>query len=70
MTETVSALRVWAASEPDVYRRWAYCDVDNPTSARVLEKSGFEFEGRLRRWALHPNISDTPRDALVYSWVR
>lgn len=70
MTEAVTALRAWAEGEPDVYRLWAYCDVDNVASARVLEKSGLAFEGRLRRWASHPNIADTPRDALVYSWVR
>ena len=70
MTEAVGALRDWASSEPDVHRLWAYCDVDNVASARVLEKNGFEREGRLRRWARHPNISETPRDVFAYSWIR
>jgi [ribosomal protein S5]-alanine N-acetyltransferase len=70
MTEAVGAVRDWAATMPDVHRLWAYCDVDNIASARVLEKCGFEREGRLRRWAVHPNVSEVPRDAFAYSWVR
>ena len=41
----------------------AVCDVDNVSSARVLEKSSFTREGVLHRWLVHPNISDEPRDA-------
>jgi ribosomal-protein-alanine N-acetyltransferase len=39
-------------------------------SARVLEKSGFIREGLLRRWLLHPSISDEPRDCYSYARVR
>jgi [ribosomal protein S5]-alanine N-acetyltransferase len=69
MAEAVIAIRDWVTAQPGTYRLWAYCDVDNPGSARVLEKSGFGFEGCLRRWASHPNVSDEPRDALAYSWI-
>ena len=34
------------------------------------EKSGFVREGLLRRWLLHPNISDQPRDCYSYARVR
>ena len=47
-----------------------WCDVENIGSARVLEKSGFIREGLLRRWLLHPNISDEPRDCFSYARVR
>jgi RimJ/RimL family protein N-acetyltransferase len=46
------------------------CDVDNIASARVMEKAGLTLEGRLRRWLVHPNISDEPRDCLGYARVR
>jgi [ribosomal protein S5]-alanine N-acetyltransferase len=69
MAEAVIALRDWVAEQPGTFRLWAYCDVDNVGSARVLEKAGFEREGVLRRWARHPNASNEPRDALAYSWI-
>jgi [ribosomal protein S5]-alanine N-acetyltransferase len=53
-----------------VFRIGAVCDVENIGSARVLEKSGFVREGLLRRWLLHPNISDEPRDCFSYACVR
>jgi [ribosomal protein S5]-alanine N-acetyltransferase len=70
MTEVVRAVSDWALAQPEVHRVWAVCDVDNLASARVMEKAGMEREGRLRRWALHPNISATPRDFLCYARVK
>lgn len=29
-----------------------------------------QFEGRLRRWLVHPNISESPRDCLCSSIVK
>ncbi|HMZ84142.1 MAG TPA: GNAT family N-acetyltransferase [Rhodocyclaceae bacterium] len=55
---------------PHIYRIDAVCDVDNPASARVLEKLGMQLEGRLRRYMEHPNLSGEPRDVLMYSIVR
>lgn len=55
---------------PHIYRIDAVCDVDNPASARVLEKIGMTLEGRLRRYIEHPALSDEPRDVLMYSMVR
>ena len=70
MTEVVRALSEWVLAQPEVHRVWAVCDVDNHASARVLEKAGMEREGRLRRWAVHPNISATPRDFWCYARVK
>jgi RimJ/RimL family protein N-acetyltransferase len=55
---------------PQVYRVWATCDVDNPASARVMEKASMQREGMLRRYVVHPNISPEPRDAYMYAKTR
>ena len=44
-----------------------YCDTGNRASARVLGKAGFEREGILQRWEVHPNISVVPRDCYSYA---
>lgn len=69
MTEAVTELTRWFLAQPDVHRVWAVCDVENGASARVLERCGFECEGTLRRWVVHPNMSPEPRDALCYAVV-
>jgi ribosomal-protein-alanine N-acetyltransferase len=70
MTEAVCVLVEWALSEPAIYRVEAFCDADNIGSARVMEKAGMEREGLLRRYVLHPNISDEPRDVYLYARVK
>jgi ribosomal-protein-alanine N-acetyltransferase len=70
MTEVLSEIAAWALRQPSIFRIGAVCDVDNVGSARVLEKSGFTREGVLRRWLVHPNISDEPRDCYSYARVR
>lgn len=70
MTEAVRAVTDWALGEPEVFRVWAVCDVENPASARVLEKAGLRREGILRRWSVHPNVSDKPRDCLCFAKVK
>src|SRR5574341_1103293 len=62
MTEAARALVDWALSQPQIYRVWAVCDVENAASARVLEKIGMQREGILRRYIMHPNVSNEPRD--------
>jgi RimJ/RimL family protein N-acetyltransferase len=59
-----------ALSHPAIYRTEAFCDVDHPASARVMEKAGMARDGVLRRYFRHPNISDAPRDCVIYSRVR
>ena len=69
-TEAVRAVSDWALAQPEIHRVWAVCDVDNLASARVMEKSGMQREGRLRRWAVHPNTGAGPRDFWCYSRVK
>ncbi len=68
-TEAVKAVADWAIAQPEIHRVWATCDVDNLASARVMEKAGMQREGLLRRWIIHPNISDHPRDSWCYARV-
>ena len=70
MSEAVSGLVTWAMNQPELYRVWAVCDWENVASARLLERVGMQFEGRLSRWLVHPNISDSPRDCLCYAIVK
>lgn len=70
MTEAARAVVEWGLSRPGIHRVWAVCDVDNAASERVLEKVGMLREGLLRRWMMHPTISDTPRDCWCYARVR
>ena len=68
-TEAARAMVDWLLAVESIHRIWATCDVDNARSVRVLEKLGLEREGVLRRWAVRPNLSPSPRDAFVYSRI-
>jgi [ribosomal protein S5]-alanine N-acetyltransferase len=70
MTEALTEVTVWALAQPAIFRIGAVCDLENIRSARVMEKAGMIQEGVLRRWIIHPNISDTPRDCFSYALVR
>lgn len=70
MTEAVRAVADWSLAQPSIYRVWAVCDVENQASARVMEKAGMQREGLLRRWSMHPNVSQEPRDSWCYAKVR
>jgi RimJ/RimL family protein N-acetyltransferase len=69
-TEALRPVVGWALSRASIYRVWALCDAENVASARVLEKVGMEREGLLRRYILHPNVSDEPRDSYCYAAVK
>jgi RimJ/RimL family protein N-acetyltransferase len=69
-TEALRAVVQWAMGQPEIFRLWAVCDVENAASARVMEKAGMECEGILRRWTVLPNRSDMPRDCYCYSSVK
>ena len=69
-TEAVQSLVQWALDQEEIYQVWAVCDLDNPASARVLEKAGLEREGILRRFSVHPALSPEPRDCYCYSIVK
>jgi [ribosomal protein S5]-alanine N-acetyltransferase len=70
MTEALTAIVEWAFTNPSVFRIWAVCDLDNTASARLLERNRFHNEGVLRRWSVHPNISEIPRDCFCYARTR
>jgi [ribosomal protein S5]-alanine N-acetyltransferase len=67
MTEVLTEVVNWALNQPGTFRIGAVCDVENIGSARVMEKAGLFREGVLRRWLMHPNISDEPRDCFIYA---
>lgn len=48
MTRVLAVFVPWAMRTLALHRVWAKVYADNPASARVLEKSGFAFEGRMR----------------------
>jgi RimJ/RimL family protein N-acetyltransferase len=66
-TEAVLAITEWAFNEWDINRVWAGVFAWNPASARVLEKAGFVFEGRLRQSATKDGVAV---DELIYAMVR
>lgn len=66
-TEALAAM-VTLAPAVGVERLYAQCHVDHRGSARVLEKCGFAFEGRLERHVIFPNLSPgEPSDVLSYA---
>lgn len=69
-TEALSKLVDGSLAQSEVWRASACCDIENLASARVMEKAGMTFEGVLRRYLVHPNISPEPRDCRVYAKVR
>ena len=70
MTEALRAVVDWAFVQPSIYRVYAITDVENLASQRVLEKAGMQREGLLRKYVVHPNISDEPRDSYIYAIVK
>jgi len=70
MTEALRIVIDWAFTQPNIFRVQAICDVENIASARVMEKAGMSREGLLRRYVLHPNLGDEPRDSFMYAIVR
>ena len=68
--EALSHLVDWSLAQPMLYRAWAFCDVHNIASARVMEKAGLQREGILRRWHICPNLGPEPRDCFVYAKVK
>jgi len=69
-TEALAYLVDWALSRPTIFRAWAYCDVENLASVRVMEKAGMAREGVLRRWHSCPTLGAEPRDCVVCAKVK
>lgn len=70
MTEAMTPLIQAVLALPGLHRIWAAHDVDNPASGRVMAKLGLEREGVARRFSLHPNVSDLPRDCVIWARVQ
>ncbi len=70
VTEATRVVIDWAFQQPSIFRVYATTDVENIASQRVLEKVGMQREGILRKFILHPNISDQPRDSYMYAIVK
>lgn len=66
-SEVMTWLVDHALSHPAISRAEAFCDVENSASARVMEKVEMTREGGLRRYFKHPNISNDPRDCVIYA---
>lgn len=67
MPEATSTIITWAFQQSTIYRVYATTDVENLASQRVLEKVGMQCEGILKKYIVHPNISDIPRDSYMYA---
>lgn len=70
MTEAVRALIDWAFQQPTIQRVYATTSVSNVASQRVMEKAGMIREGLLRKYSIHPNVSDEPVDSYIYAIVK
>lgn len=68
--EATRAIIHWAFQQPSIYRVYATTDVENTASQRVLEKVGMQCEGVLRKYIIHPNISNVARDSYMYAIVK
>lgn len=66
-TEALRAMTEWAFAEFDLVRLYGEVFEWNPASGRVLEKAGYEFEGRLRKSIVKDG---QVIDALLYARVR
>lgn len=66
-TRAVRAMTEYAFAQTTFVRLYAMVFAWNPASARVLEKAGYELEGRLRKSVLKDNELI---DQLVYSILR
>lgn len=66
-TEALIAVTEYAFSHYDVCRLYAHVFAWNPASARVLEKAGYEYEGRLRKSVTKDGQTI---DQLMYAIIR
>jgi [ribosomal protein S5]-alanine N-acetyltransferase len=66
-TEAVRAFVDYGFATLPLDRIYASAYANNPASARVLEKAGFQFEGRMRKHAIKDGVV---LDSLLYAKVR
>jgi len=63
-TEAAAAIIAFGLGELGLHRIYAICDPDNRASARVMEKIGMTYEGRLRDYTWK---KEKWRDSLIYA---
>lgn len=68
--EALTFLVEWSLAQPEISRAWAFCDLENPSSVRVMEKAGMVREGILRRWHVCPTLGPELRDCFVCAKVK
>jgi [ribosomal protein S5]-alanine N-acetyltransferase len=64
--EAGRALLEWVRREAHVYRIWAFADVANVASHRVLIKCGLKEEARLEKWFRFVNQQNEPKDCILF----
>jgi [ribosomal protein S5]-alanine N-acetyltransferase len=69
MSEALKKLSDDVLEDDTIFRAWVFFDMDNKGSVRVMEKAGMRYEGNPET-AVYPNISNIPRDSLVYAKTR
>lgn len=57
----------WVFENPQIKRAFAHCHVDNVPVQHVLERMGATREGRMRNYAVFPNVGPEPADCYLYS---
>jgi len=67
-TSAAGAVVNWLQSVPLLAKVWATCDAENVASICVLKKIGFVEEAVLQREIIRPQISNEPRDAMLFSY--
>jgi ribosomal-protein-alanine N-acetyltransferase len=67
MSQGVAAVLEWAFGQDRIDRVHAYVRVDNERSARLLDRSGFVREGRLRSYRV---CRGQPHDFYIYGLLR
>ncbi len=70
VAEATQAVMAEAWRHEKIWRVYATCHPDNRSSARVMEKCGMRFEGKLRRRCVLPQLGSEPQDSLLYAQVR
>ena len=68
--EALTPLVDWALMQPTIFRAWAFCDVENTASVRVMEKAGLAREAVMRRWHSCPTLGSEPRDCIICAKVK
>ncbi|MFO0506326.1 MAG: GNAT family N-acetyltransferase, partial [Chryseotalea sp.] len=65
-TEACMAVTHQLKKVKNIFRIGTYVDCEHTISCKVLEKSGFVREARLKNWLVFPNQGNLPKDCWVY----